>query len=85
MPDLHKPISAPEYSFCESVHATGTSPWHIRKLDGEGKKLSGGITTPSLCTRVTRGWDLEAPITLHHLGSHVCKTCREAFEGELQG
>jgi hypothetical protein len=80
--DPHKPLMAPTYSFCESVHATGTSPWHIRKLDTEGKKLGGGITTSSLCGRVTRGWDLEAPITRHHLGSHVCPGCRDAFVAE---
>lgn len=25
----------PKFSFCESVHATGTSPWHIRRLTDE--------------------------------------------------
>lgn len=46
------------YSFCESVHASGRSRWHIRRLTEKGKKLGGGIDTKSLCGVVTVGWDL---------------------------
>jgi hypothetical protein len=65
----------PPYAFCESVHATGTSPWHIRRVVG-ALKLGGGIDSPSLCKRVDagKGWDLEARITQHHL-NHACPTC----------
>lgn len=65
----------PGYSFCESVHATSHSPWHIRRLDDAGRKLGGGITTASLCELVTRGWDLQVKITPHHLASNTCKRC----------
>lgn len=70
------------FSFCESVHATGTSSWHIRKLDVAGKKLGGGITTASLCGKVKNGWDLDVPMTLHHL-SHCCHWCRDAMLQEI--
>ena len=66
------------YSFCESVHATGRSPWHIRRLAGE-RKLGGGIDTPSLCGRVTQGWDLEVEITEHHL-EHACERCVQLYQ-----
>lgn len=70
----HTPIPDPAFSFCESVTATSSSPWHIRRLDSAGKKLGGGITTPSLCGLATRGWDLEVEITEHHL-KYSCKRC----------
>jgi len=70
-PQTRQPV---RYSFCESVHATGSSPWHIRQLDSSGPKYTGGITTESLCTLVTKGWDVKASITEHHLG-HACKRC----------
>lgn len=50
------------YSFCESVHASGRSKWHIRRLTEKGRKLSGGIDTKSLCGGVSAGWDLSIPI-----------------------
>ncbi len=74
----------PGYSFCESVHATSYSPWHIRRLDSRGKKLGGGITTSSLCTLVTRGWDLEVEITEHHL-DHACKRCKQLYLEQTSG
>ncbi len=78
-----EPIPGSEkYSFCESVHVTGPSPWHIRKLDPAGRMLGGGITTPSLCGRVDRGWDLSVVISIHHLG-HSCRACVTAFKREL--
>lgn len=63
------------YSFCESVHASSMSPWHIRQLV-DCKKLGGGIDSSSLCGFVKSGWgwDLEVEITKHHL-SHACPRC----------
>lgn len=46
-----------DYSYCESVTATGTSPWHIRRLTEIGRKLGGGADTPALCGREV-SWDL---------------------------
>lgn len=71
------------YVFCESVHASGTSPWHIRKLTEAGLKLGGGIDTGSLCGHVEagRGWDLAVEITAHHL-AHACKECVENYTYE---
>jgi hypothetical protein len=67
------------YAYCESVHAGGLSPWHIRELDQSGKlKLGGGITTNSLCGRVARGWDLNVPISLGH-DKHTCRDCLIEF------
>lgn len=69
-----------DFSFCESVHAGSQSRWHIRKLTGEGRKLGGGIDTPSLCAhvRVGFGWDLGVAITEHHL-THSCRDCVTAY------
>lgn len=72
------PKDKPRYSFCESVTATTSSPWHLRELDGQGPRYTGGITTSSLCGLVTRGWDLKVAITEHHLG-HSCKRCVEKY------
>lgn len=74
-----EPGEKPPYAFCESIHAGGRSPWHIRKIGAAGLKLGGGIDSPSLCTRVTRGWDLNVRITPHHL-THCCKECVKAYE-----
>lgn len=64
------------YTFCESVTASGLSPWHLRQLTDTGRHLGGGVDTPSLCGQVKPpyGWDLKVELTPHHL-SHVCKTC----------
>ena len=70
----HSKLELPGYSFCESAHATSHSRWHIRALDAAGKKLGGGITTPSLCGLVTRGWDLNVDITSFHL-ERACPRC----------
>jgi len=67
-----------QYSFCETVTATGTSPWHIRKLTEKGKKLSGGADSPSLCGKVV-AWDLTANIDNHHLG-HCCQKCAAKYK-----
>lgn len=72
----------PDYAFCESVHATGTSPWHIRKVGPEGLKCAGGIGNNSLCDRVKApyGWDLEVKISEEYLKSvNICKGCFEKF------
>lgn len=76
-----------EYSFCESVMATSYSPWHIRQLTKKGRKLGGGIDTPSLCGRVKagRGWDLETPINEFHLTNGCCPKCFEIFEARDHG
>lgn len=65
------------YSFCETVTATGSSPWHIRLLTDVGQKFGGGADTPALCDREV-AWDLEVEITDHHL-SHCCKKCAEGY------
>jgi hypothetical protein len=83
-----------EYSFCESV--IGIGPWHIRTLSDAGRKLSGGIDTPSLCGRVAPtgkhtstgqaglgGWDLSVPLTQHHLG-HCCPRCAELYHARVR-
>ena len=67
------------FSFCESVYAGPLAPWHIRKLTKVGKKLGGGIDTPSLCGRVKRGWDLEVEINEFHLDSNACPDCRNEY------
>jgi hypothetical protein len=68
-------------TFCESVHATGNSPWHLRLREGE-KKLTGGVDTDSLCGRVKapHGWDLKVEprqIGIEH--DFVCSRCREKY------
>jgi hypothetical protein len=67
------------FSFCESVHARPRSLWHIRKLTEKGKKLGGGIDTPSLCERVKQGWDLEVDINEFHLENNTCKECLRVY------
>ncbi len=81
--DRHPPIPGAEgYSFCESVTAGPNARWHIRKLDTQGLKFSGGVTTESLCGRVVPspkglgGWDVEVPINEQHLG-HCCQECAQ--------
>ena len=75
----------PAYAFCESVYVTGPSRWHIRKIDGAGLKLGGGITTKSLCARVDRGWDLEVRIRPEMLTGNqevACKACLAVYKKE---
>lgn len=66
------------FAFCESVNATGTSPWHIRQLTTKGLKIGGGADTEALCGRKIE-WDLEVEITSHHL-THCCHKCAEKFQ-----
>lgn len=68
-----------KYSFCESVHVTGAGRWHIRRLTDKGRKLGGGIDTPSLCKRVNAGWDVKVEITEFHLENSTCAECREIY------
>lgn len=68
------------YSLCESVHASGRSPWHIRKLTAQGKFLGGGIDTQSLCGHVKYGWDVNVEITPQVLDNCACKECRNLFD-----
>lgn len=70
-----------EYSFCESIHAGGNSKWHLRELTSVGKKLGGGITTPSLCEIVKHGWDLSVSITDFHLENNTCTKCKLVYLG----
>lgn len=77
--------SSTDFSFCESVHASGRSPWHLRKLTAVGPKFGGGIDTPSLCGLVKppMGWDVKVEITEHHLG-HSCQECVRAYREALE-
>lgn len=72
-------------SYCETIHATGTSPHHIRVLTDEGMKTGGGADTPALCG-VDVAWDtsivaslkeLDARIANEHPSNRVCVNCRE--------
>jgi hypothetical protein len=71
-------------SLCESVTASSISPWCIRVLTKEGKKLGGGVDTASLCGRVRppMGWDLALDFEEYMArgGSKVCKRCLEAWK-----
>ena len=67
-----------KFSFCETAYATGTSPWHIRKLTDKGRKLGGGADTVALCGREV-AWDLEVEVT-QELGDFVCSKCVDEFQ-----
>jgi hypothetical protein len=87
-PKATTPSQVEGYAFCEPTTATGFSSWHIRELGPEGKKLGGGVTTKSLCGHVRPypsgigGWDLDVPITEHHLG-HACPKCVQEFRRRI--
>ena len=76
--------STDDYSFCESVHATGHGNWHLRKLTKVGRKPGGGIDTPGLCghPRKTHGWDLDVDITRFHLDENACPRCLKIYNEE---
>jgi hypothetical protein len=75
-------IDLPKFSYCESTTASSLSPVHIRELTSVGRKLGGGIDTPSFCGLVEPsgiwnnklqgrscpfgGWDLPLEITLEN-------------------
>ena len=73
-------MTSDDYSFCESVHAAGHSPWHLRKLTETGPKYGGGADTPALCGR-TVAWDMDVTITPFHL-TQICKACAAAYRKE---
>lgn len=78
--NLAKQLPKREFAFCESIHATSTSPWHIRKLTDKGLKLGGGADTKALCGREV-AWDLEVeikPSTPVRLD--CCGQCADEFE-----
>lgn len=62
-----------ELSYCETIHASATTPWHLRILTGAGKKLGGGADTKSFCG-LEVAWDLDVEISLPH-NDRVCQTC----------
>ena len=80
--------AAPEpkkYSFCESVHATATSKWHIRELTAIGQKFGGGADTLALCGRDV-AWDLNVERTDLHLLTNTCPRCFEFYrKARLKG
>jgi len=65
------------YSFCETVTAGGNARWHIRRLTDKGMMLGGGADSESLCG-ANVAWDVDVPITDHHL-NHSCQRCVEVF------
>lgn len=65
-----------EFSFCESIHASSTSLWHIRKLTAQGRKPGGGADTKALCGR-DMAWDLQHPVTPNE--DFCCTKCSEMF------
>jgi hypothetical protein len=68
-------------TFCESVHAHGNSPWHLRWREGE-KKLTGGVDSDSLCgtVKAPHGWDLKVePVHTGIEHDHICRRCREKY------
>jgi hypothetical protein len=77
-----------QYSFCEPVWVATAAPWCVRRLTDKGRKVSGGVDTPSLCGRVDPtkggGWDLSAAcqVSLEH--SHMCARCRTKLEALLK-
>lgn len=66
------------YSFCESLHATGFTRWHIRRLTETGQKFGGGADTDSLCGR-KMAWDVNVEITVHHLANSACRKCADEY------
>lgn len=74
----------PAFSFCEPVWAGPLARWHVRLLDGAGRKLGGGITTDSLCGTVPagKGWDLGVAVTEARMSDEnvVCPRCAAAYK-----
>lgn len=68
-------------TFCESITATSSSPWHVRETLEQ--KFGGGINTNSLCGRVRAsrgGWDLDVPFDSKHPA--ICLVCKKLLETE---
>ena len=90
-----KSVDLSEYAFCEPVVAGPLAPWCIRPLTPAGKKLTGGIDTPSLCGRAKpvsepggNGWDIARPVVESLFDAHyenrgsrriVCAKCVAAL------
>lgn len=72
-----------KFSFCESVYAGPRTPWHVRKLTSQGRKLGGGADTAALCGQEV-SWDLQVPICQHHLTTHTCSRCVTKYEEEAK-
>jgi hypothetical protein len=80
--DFNAPAPPPDFAFCESVAAGGTSPWHIRRVTPSiGLKLGGNIDTSSLCGHPSKGWgwDLSTRITERALAEYACTLCLAAY------
>lgn len=83
-------IDLTKFAYCESVHATSISPWHIRELSAAvGLKLGGGVDTASLCGRVQPrgagpggfgGWDLVVAVELDDPFGRVCVQCLKVLQ-----
>lgn len=80
-----------QFSFCEGVSASGSSPWHIRPLEkSQELRLSGGIDTDSLCTvvRAPSGWDCgrfsAEAVRQDRRGFRICHRCKDLYEDYLR-
>lgn len=77
--------AGPEFSFCERVTATPTSPLHIRELTARGLFTSGGADTAALCEAVV-AWDthkislseLPEMAAAQHATFRICQSCTDA-------
>lgn len=68
-----------EYAYCETVNASGSSPWHIRKLGKAGLKLGGGADTDTICGRKP-SWDIQSPVCDATLRAGVaCRECESEY------
>jgi hypothetical protein len=68
------------YAFCETITATGATPWHIRKLSDKGIKIGGGADTPALCGRVV-SWDIGVKMTPGQI-QNTCHKCVAIWDRE---
>ena len=79
-PKRHVDEVPSDFSFCESVHASGHGNWHLRRLAAKGYMFGGGIDTPFLCERkYINGWDVDVPLTPFHLENNTCWVCLVRF------
>jgi hypothetical protein len=68
------------HAFCSSLTTKGRK-YHIRKLDSDGYRFQGGVTTSSLCGFIQPGdgYDISLPITSDEL-LWCCPKCRDAYK-----